>query len=230
MTAQERINQLANAALRAAPPTASIPKPATYMAPFEKPKARNLVPVAKPAVEQFSEAEAKAFVPVAAAAVEVQPLVHQSDPNFSAMIDDRDGKMKKKLGRQSLFVSFSVLALLVGGGVAISLSPKAKASVETLIPALKQSVGDVKMIGSMTSQYDESLEQVSAHGSRIGDASAALGIDPASVTAEEDQELQAEMANMMGDGAVTTGDRDKLLKEKYGFVGKLAGKQAAPGQ
>lgn len=230
MTAQEKINQLANAALRAAPPTSSIPKPTTYMAPFEKPKAKQLVPVAKPAVAQVIEPEAKEFVPFAAAPAEARPLVHQSDPDFSAMIDDRDGKMKKKLGRQSLVVTVSALALLVGGGVAISLSPKAKASVATLVPALKQSVGDVKMIGSMTSQYDESLEQVSVHGSRIGEASAALGIDPASVTAEEDQELQAEMANMMGEGAVTTGDRDKLLKEKYGFVGKLAGERPAPGR
>ena len=38
MTAQEKINQLATAALRSGPPAPVAPKPATYMAPFDKPK------------------------------------------------------------------------------------------------------------------------------------------------------------------------------------------------
>jgi hypothetical protein len=36
MTTQERINLLAEAALRSAPPTAAIPKPVTFMPSFEK--------------------------------------------------------------------------------------------------------------------------------------------------------------------------------------------------
>ncbi len=36
MSTQERINQLAQAALRAAPSTARIPKPVTFMPSFEK--------------------------------------------------------------------------------------------------------------------------------------------------------------------------------------------------
>jgi hypothetical protein len=39
MTTQERINQLASAALRAAPSTGVVPKPATYMPSFERMKA-----------------------------------------------------------------------------------------------------------------------------------------------------------------------------------------------
>jgi hypothetical protein len=38
MSTQEKITQLALAALRSAPPSAGIPKPATFMNPFEKPK------------------------------------------------------------------------------------------------------------------------------------------------------------------------------------------------
>lgn len=61
MTTQEKIEQLALAALRSAPPPATVPQPATYMAPFEKPKNVGLVERAKPAVETAAPA------PVAAA-------------------------------------------------------------------------------------------------------------------------------------------------------------------
>jgi hypothetical protein len=43
MSTQEKITQLALAALRSAPPSAGIPKPATFMSPFEKPRAVALV-------------------------------------------------------------------------------------------------------------------------------------------------------------------------------------------
>ena len=43
MSTQEKITQLALAALRSAPPSARTPKPATFMRPFEKPKSVALV-------------------------------------------------------------------------------------------------------------------------------------------------------------------------------------------
>lgn len=43
MTTQERINQLAEAALRAAPPTTAIPRPVTFMPSFEKLRSREFV-------------------------------------------------------------------------------------------------------------------------------------------------------------------------------------------
>ncbi len=43
MSTQEKITQLALAALRSAPPSAGTPKPATFMRPFEKPKAVAIV-------------------------------------------------------------------------------------------------------------------------------------------------------------------------------------------
>lgn len=43
MSTQEKITQLALAALRSAPPSAGIPKPATFMPAFEKPKSVALV-------------------------------------------------------------------------------------------------------------------------------------------------------------------------------------------
>lgn len=43
MTTQERINQLAEAALRAAPPTKAIPRPVTFMPSFEKLRSQEFV-------------------------------------------------------------------------------------------------------------------------------------------------------------------------------------------
>ncbi|MCW1923001.1 hypothetical protein OKA05_10595 [Luteolibacter arcticus] len=43
MSTQEKITQLAIAALRSAPPSAGTPKPVTFMRPFEKPRAVALV-------------------------------------------------------------------------------------------------------------------------------------------------------------------------------------------
>ena len=45
MTIQEKIDLLAAAALRTAPPARVAPQPTTYMAPFEKPKTVALVAV-----------------------------------------------------------------------------------------------------------------------------------------------------------------------------------------
>ncbi len=49
MSTQEKITQLALAALRSAPPSAGIPKPATFMPAFEKPKSMALVAGAREA-------------------------------------------------------------------------------------------------------------------------------------------------------------------------------------
>lgn len=49
MTTQERINLLAEAALRAAPPTTARPKPVTFMPSFEKMRSAEFVQTGEPA-------------------------------------------------------------------------------------------------------------------------------------------------------------------------------------
>lgn len=226
MTPQEKINQLAVAALRSAPPTGSAPEPATYMAPFGTPRSKeeNKAPAKLEVLPDSPEVEKETNLGEYAEA-EAKPFVDQVDPELRAMIENRDVRIAKSIKRRSLALTMSVLAMLGGGGWWYSVSPTAQASVAKLIPALRQSVDDVKMIGSMTSQYDDSLEQISVHGGRIDDATAALGIDPTSVSDEENMELENEMREMMGDGAVTVGDRNKALQDKFGVVGKLMGKK-----
>ncbi len=227
MTAQEKINQLALAALRSAPPTAATPEPATYMAPFEKPKTVAMVDAPKPAVTTAAAGNpATDLVIEFASEVPVVPFKDEADPELRAQIEDRDARISKQHSRRSLAVTLSVLGLLAAGVVGISQSPKALAEVMSLLPALKQSANDVKMLGSITTKYDEQLEKVAVQGDRIDEATRAMGIDPATASEGEDVHMEAEMEEMMGGEGQTTAERDKALEKKFGVVGKLLGKKS----
>jgi hypothetical protein len=215
MTAQEKINQLANAALRSAPPEPSLPKPATYMAPFEKPKTVALVEV------PVSAAPAVADAPVVA-------FKDEPDPELRAQIEEREALLRKRQQRKSIAVTICILGLVAAGGIGCYTSPKARAEIMALVPALSQSVEDVKLVGSITKKYDEQLDQIAVRGDQIADATRAMGVDTDSVSAEGNAGLDAEMAQMMGEDGPTTGQRDQALQEKFGFVGKLAGDKAKP--
>ncbi len=222
MTAQEKINQLATAALRSAPPAPVAPKPATYMAPFDKPKTVALVEAAV-ATAPAEPAAAPAPAPAPAPAFK-----DEADPVLRAQIEEREGFLKKRQQRKSLAVTFGLLALFAAGGTWCYTSPKARAEISALVPALRQTVDDVKMVGSITKKYDEQLEKIAVRGDQIADATRAMGIDPDSVSPDGNAELDAEMAKMMGEEGPTTGQRDKALQEKFGFVGKLAADKAKP--
>ena len=217
MTIQEKIDQLATAALRSAPPEPVAPKPATYMAPFDKPKTVALVA----ASESADSAPVAAPLPAA-------PFKDEADPELRAQIDEREVLLKKRHQRQSLAVTFGALALLGSAGFWCYQSPKARAEIGALVPALRQSVDDVKMVGSITTKYDEQLDKIAVHGGHIDEATRAMGIDPETVSAEENALIDAEMARLMGDDGPTTGERDRALKEKFGVVGKLAGAKGKP--
>lgn len=223
MTAQEKINQLATAALRSAPPAPAAPKPATYMAPFDKPKTVALVEV------PVSAAPAASAEPAAVqASAPAIPFKDEADPALRAQIEEREAFLQKRQQRKSLAVTFGLLALFAAGGTWCYTSPKARAEIGALVPALRQSVEDAKMVGSITKKYDEQLEKISVRGDQIADATRAMGVDPDSVSPGSNAELDAEMAKMMGEDGPSTGQRDKALQEKFGFVGKLAGDKAKP--
>lgn len=218
MTIQEKIDQLANAAIRSAPPAPVAPKPTTFMAPFEKPKTVALV--AAPASAVATEPAATVEAPA--------PFKDVPDPELRAEIEAREVLLKKRHKRQSLAVTFGVLALLGSAGFWCYQSPKARAEIGALVPALRQSVEDVKMVGSITKKYDEQLDKVAVHGEHIDEATRAMGIDPASVSPDQNSGIDAEMAKMMGEEGPTTGERDRALKDKFGVVGKVAGRSGKP--
>ena len=54
-----------------------------------------------------------------------------------------------------------------------------------------------------------------------------MGADPSTVSDEENAELDASMEQMMGGEGRSTGDRNKALQEKFGFVEKLTEKKGS---
>ena len=224
MTAQEKIQELAMAALRSAPPPAGVPKPATFMAAPEKLKAA--IPAAAPA-EPVAKAE-----PVVAAAAVTEPMPQpdarrfkdEGDPELRAMIEEREAKQKKSLKVKSLAATFSLLALLGAAAGWVAVSPAARAKAARIVPLFQESVRDVKSLANTKEKFDEALEKVAGHGSHIDEATRAMGVDPASVSAEEEAELDGAMAEMMGGEGRTTGERNKELQQKLRFVEKLVKK------
>lgn len=227
MTTQEKINQLANAALHAAPPPTALPKPATFTPSPEKlgipmevevPKPiLNEAPVLQPEVEEVTEEPASTFQ-------------HQTDPEFGALIEERDGRVKKKLFRQRLVANLVVLGILASAGTWYATSARAQAAVASLIPAIRQSGNDFKMLGSILGQFDKSLKKVGTRRDQIDEATRNIGVDPSAASAEADPQMEKEMNDLTGGEGGTTGGRDRALKDKFGFVAKLAGEKGKVGQ
>jgi hypothetical protein len=237
MTTQERINQLAGAALRSAPPVAEVPKPVTFMPSFDKLKtaefASDPVAAAAAAAAQPLSALAQALANAAAtaqpvAATPAAPEAHQSDPDLKDALDARDSQRAKREKRNNRAMTFALLAIFAAGGSWLTFSPTAKAKVNTLVTAMKQSGKDVKSLGSIMGTYEKQLDKVAVQGARIDAASLALGVDPNADTSAQDASISVGMKELTGEGGgPTVMERDAALQKKFGVVNKLA-KDMAP--
>lgn len=252
MTTQERINQLAGAALRSAPPTAATPQPVTFMPSFDRLKTAEFAsdpeaataaaaaailaakaPVAAAPAASAPNALAQALAKAAAApakpaAEEVIKDAHQSDPDLKDMLDARDGKRAKREKRNNRAMTFALLAIFAAGGTWLTVSPTARGKMNTLVTAMKQSGKDVKSLGSIMGTYEKQLDKVAVQGARIDAASLALGVDPTADTSSQDASISAGMKDLTGEGGgPTVMERDAKLQQKFGIVNKLA-KDMAP--
>jgi hypothetical protein len=226
MTPQEKIQQLAMAALRSAPSPTGVPKPSTFMAAPEKLRA---IPTAAP-VEPVAKVESAAPVatmPVTEAGLqpEARPFKDEGCPELRAMIEERDEKKKTSQKRQSLVVTFSLLAMLAAAGGWFAVSPSAQAKVAKIVPLLNDSMRDVKTLANTKKNFDKQLEQVAARNNQINDATRTLGVDPTTVADGNGEEIDGAMKEMSG-GQRTTTERNKDVQDKLGVVGKLLGNKS----
>jgi len=229
MTTQEKINQLAMAALSSAPPSPSLPKPATFTPASEKLKEPSIA-VEIPAMIANETPVLQAASVTADEAPAATPLQHQSDPEFNALIEEQDLKKKKQLFRQRMTVNLLVLAFFGSAGTWYANSPRAQAEVAALIPAFRQSVKDAKMLGNILGTFDKQLQKIGTHGTAIDEATRSMGIDPTKVSATDDVHMDKEMNEFTrGEGKSTT-QRNAMMKDKFGFVAKMAGDKAKLGQ
>jgi len=237
MTTQERINQLAGAALRSAPRPAGTPQPETFMPSFDRLKTAEFAsgPEAA-AAAAIKTALSSPVVPMpvptsalaqalAKAAAQEQ---HKSDADLKDILDVREGKRAKREKRKSRAMSFALLAIFAAGGSWLTLSPTARAKMSTLMTAVKQSGKDVKSLGSIMGTYEKQLDKVAVQGARIDAAALALGVDPTSDTSAQNASISAGMKDLTGEGGgPTVTERDSALQKKFGVVNKLA-KNMAP--
>jgi hypothetical protein len=228
MTAQEKINQLANAALRAGPPPATAPKPATFMPSFEKLKSAEFVAATATAPAQKSvqpgakatPAVEKVATPIVAAPVEET----ESEADLRKMLEARDAKKEQKTKRASLAVTCTIVGLLAGAGIWFATSESARAKAGYVVKSIRECGQDVKGVASIMGTYEKQLDKVAVQGSRIDAAASALGVDPTTTdTSAQAAEIESQMKEMSGDEGPTVSERDKALQAKFGIVSKLAG-------
>jgi hypothetical protein len=229
MTAQDKIQQLAMAALRSAPSPSGVPKPSTFMAAPEKLRA---IPTAAP-IEPTAKAEPAAPVtaemPVTEAGLQPEaPFKDEGCPELRAMIEERDAKKAASQKRTSIAVTLSLLALLGSAGGWFAVNPSAQAKVAKIIPVFKESLRDVKSLANTKENFDKQLEKVAVHGNQIDDASRAMGVNPDAVPEGNSQEIDGAMKSMSG-GERTTTERNNDVQDKLGIVGKLLGNKT-PGE
>lgn len=217
MTTQERIAQLSRAALRSAPEPTGAPKPAVPLTSFDR--QAHVAPAPQPEP-----------VPVAIPAPQAAPAPFKDEPDqaFRDMLDEREAKRKRQHSIRNRVLVTGVFLALASLGAWVAVSPKAQAKLSALVHHLKQSGKDVKSLGSITGQYDEKLKKVTARSEQIDGATRAMGVDPATADPKQDPHMDAEMRKLMGDGATTTLDRNNTIQQKFGFVGKAAGRDGVP--
>lgn len=169
---------------------------------------KNPAPAAAPvSAAQMPVAEAAPAAPVVAAPAsasepvkEVEHVsVNESDPEFGALLEEREGRLKKRSTRARWAVNLILLGIFGGTATAFTVSPTLRGKVDYLVTSLREGVDDVKMMGKGAENYDEALEEVAARGNQIDAASRALGIDPTTVDPGDDPNMLAEMNELAGE-------------------------------
>lgn len=220
MSTQDKIKELAQAALRSAPPSGGIPKPATFMPSSVKPAVPTILPAPAPVAGSTTEQETQA----ATAEAPVVAFKDEGDPELRSMIESREQQFSKRMFQQRLAVSLCVVTLIGGSVGWIWTSASARSWLGSIVPALSGAGQDVRMMGSMVSQYDASLEQIGSHGDRIGVATRDLGVDPATVDKDEDD--GTELTLVPEEEGLSAASRNRVMREKFGVVEKLAGRDS----
>jgi hypothetical protein len=221
MTPQEKIQQLAQAALRSGPSPVGVPKPSTFMAAPEK--LRSAIPAAAEPVAQAQQPAAAAPAVAQAAPQPAAPAFEDEGcPELRAMIEERDATKETARKRTSLVVTVALLALLGTAGGWFAVSPSAQAKAARIVTLSKESMRDVKSLANTKKNFDQQLEKIGTHNDQIKDATIAMGVDPSTVAEGNGEDIDGAMKDMSG-GQRTTTERNKDVQDKLGVVGKLLG-------
>lgn len=212
MTDPEKMRKLFDAALRAPAESEAIrPTPAVFTPTAVAPIAQQApapVPV-QSAIEPI--------VPETTSMPALQPgnagLDEATSTELGALLDAQNQRNRRKRRRDSWIAALVLLGLTGGGYGWFIQSPQR-------VKAFHEAIGDIRSVGdvgSLVAKYNKSLDKIKARSAQIEDATTTLGVDPAKDDGK-DPYFETEMKEMTGGEGKTTGERNRLLKQKFGTV------------
>lgn len=219
MTPSDRIKALCDEALRK-PEITVTEKMFDVPAPQLTPPSTSRLKVEARSEESKSESAPETATPTPEAPAATTEQSHvEKDAELAAMLDEREAKLKGRGKRVRLVANLILLFLIVAPVTTVAVNPTLRGKFEVLVQRLGEGVDDVKSIGSTKESFDKALEQVAVHNDHINNATAMLGVDPNSVTEDDDLEMTAEMHQFMGKDADQFQTRKANLS-KMGFLAK----------
>ncbi len=145
-----------------------------------------------------------------------------SSAELAILLDEQQQRKMRRRRRDALVTALVLFGLTGGGYGWFVQSPQ---RVQAFSDAVKEirSAGD---IAGIVGKYKKALEKVKVRSEQIDSATASMGIDPTKDDGK-DPYFEEEMRQMMGGEGKTTGERNRLLKEKFGSMEKT-GKLGIP--
>lgn len=167
--------------------------------------------------------EVVAAIPDPAVPVVNAGLDEESVAELGALLDERQQRMERQRRRNKLVTVVVFLALTGGGYGWFIQSPQR-------VQAFHEAMNDIRSVGdfaSIVAKYNKSLEKIKVHSAQTDNATASMGIDPTKDNSE-DAYLEKETKEMMIGEGKTVGERNRVLREKFGAAGKNGGKLGIP--
>jgi hypothetical protein len=168
--------------------------------------------------EPVAEASAPEVALVAAATDFIQPMENAGLDAVSAeelkiLLEEQHLRLKRKRRRETVGALVVFLGL-TGGGFGWFVHEPAR------VQAVREAIQEVRSVGDiagMVAKYQKALDKIGTRAQDIDAATESMGVS-SNQEGMKDVNLDAEMKEMMGGEGKTVGERNRLLKEKFGNV------------
>lgn len=146
----------------------------------------------------------------------VQPLPNAgldeaASQELKLLLDDQHLRLRRKRRRDSLLFAAFLFGTTGGGFGWFIQSPERVHAVTSAIKEVR-SAGDVMAI---VGSYKKALAKIATRSTQIDTATESMGVS-SSQAGMKDVDMDAEMSAMMGGEGKTVGQRNKLLRDKFG--------------
>ncbi len=150
-------------------------------------------------------------------------LDNAASAELAALLDAQNLRKQRRQRRDSLIAALLLLGF-VGGGVGWFIHSPNR------VKAFREAINDIRSVGdvrSIVAKYNVALEKIKVRSAQVDGATTTLGVDPTKDDGK-DPYLEKEMKEMAGGEGKTVGERNRLLREKFGSVENNSGKLAIP--